>query len=42
MGAIPITDEQGKLQDAVLPEHLKTENLDDINPVALFEQAMEG
>lgn len=38
--AIPICDQDGKLQDVHLPSHLKKANLDDINPVALFEREL--
>ncbi len=40
--AIPLCDDNGKIRNLHLPDHLKVENLDDIDPVALFEQAMEG
>lgn len=40
--SIPICDADGKLQDVHLPEHLQVENLDNIDPVVLFEQAMES
>lgn len=40
--SVPVTDENGKLREIHLPEHLTQDNLDEaIDPVALFEQAME-
>lgn len=39
--AIPLTDENGKLHNQQLPHHLKIENLDEIDPVSLFESAMQ-
>lgn len=40
MGHIPICGDDGKLQEVHLPDYLKTENLDNIDPVALFEEAL--
>lgn len=40
MGDIPLTDDQGKLYDNYLPDHLKSANLDLINPVGVFEDAL--